>query len=224
MNKPEPLKRMTKSLTLSLSFWVVSIVALLFLATLTVMFHFSLQAVKEEALAKASETLDGTVKRIDNELHKVEVASVGFHWSVEHHLDSPEAIRKYCRQIVENNPLVMGCAIGLEPYFYGSQEKEFFTYAYRNDNGSGMQSEKQTVFQIDQHLNGSYMEQDWYQITKEQDAPCWIKSHKVEGIVAVGTYTMRRGNWWVSWQLASRSTTSRRPSLKQSLSPIPIVR
>ena len=190
MNKPEPLKRMTKSLTLSLSFWVVSIVALLFLATLTVMFHFSLQAVKEEALAKASETLDGTVKRIDNELHKVEVASVGFHWSVEHHLDSPEAIRKYCRQIVENNPLVMGCAIGLEPYFYGSQEKEFFTYAYRNDNGSGMQSEKQTVFQIDQHINGSYMEQDWYQITKEQDAPCWIKSHKVEGIVAVGTYCL----------------------------------
>ncbi len=120
MNKPEPLKRMTKSLTLNLSFWVVSIVALLFVATLTVMFHFSLQAVKEEALAKASETLDGTVKRIDNELHKVEVASVGFHWSVEHHLDSPEAIRKYCRQIVENNPLVMGCAIGLEPYFYGS--------------------------------------------------------------------------------------------------------
>lgn len=181
---------MTKNLSLRLSLWVVSIVALLFVATLTVMFHFSRQAVREEALAKASETLDGMVRRIGNELHKVEVASAGFHWSVEHHLDNPEAIRKYCRQIVENNPLIMGCVIGLEPYFYGPQEKDFFTYAYRNHDGSDRLSEKEDVFQVNQHLNGSYLEQNWYQITKEQDTPCWIKPSKVEDIVAVGTYCL----------------------------------
>lgn len=187
---PQPLNRIAKSLTIRLSFWVVSIVAAFFVATLTVMFHFSQQAVREEALAKASETLDGAVKRIDNELHKVEVVAAGFHWSVEHHLDSPDAIRKYGRQIVENNPLVMGCAVGLEPYFYGSQVKEFFTYAYRNDDGSGEHKEPKEILQINQDLRGSYLDQDWYQIAKELDAPCWVKPREVEGIVAVATYCM----------------------------------
>ena len=61
-------------MSVRLSLWVVTFVAILLVAALSVMYHFSHQAVKEEAVAKAMLTLDRTVLAIDNVLVKVEVA------------------------------------------------------------------------------------------------------------------------------------------------------
>ena len=50
-------------MSVRLSLWVVTFVAILLVAALSVMYHFSHQAVKEEAVAKAMLTLDRTVRR-----------------------------------------------------------------------------------------------------------------------------------------------------------------
>ena len=59
------LKIIRNRMSVRLSLWVVTFVAILIVATLSVMYHFSHQAVKEEALAKASETLDCMVSNRD---------------------------------------------------------------------------------------------------------------------------------------------------------------
>ena len=61
-------KIITKTLSLRLSLMLVCAIALLLIASLAVMFHFSRQALKEEAVRDAEETLEGTVRQIDNVL------------------------------------------------------------------------------------------------------------------------------------------------------------
>ena len=64
-----------KTLSVRLSIIVVAALASLLTVALFIMFHYSRKAVKEEALQKASQTLESTVQNIDNILFSVEQAS-----------------------------------------------------------------------------------------------------------------------------------------------------
>ena len=68
-------KLLTRTLSLRLSVMIVSAIALLLLASLGVMLYFSRQALKQEALQNAEQTLEGTVQHIDNILLSVEQAT-----------------------------------------------------------------------------------------------------------------------------------------------------
>ena len=178
---PKLVKFIFDTLSVRLSIWVVSFVALLFVATLSIMFHFSRRAIKAEALAKAEQTLEETVLNIDLILNKVEVATNIMHWNVEHHLDHPEAMETYCRQLVENNPTIIGCTIGMEPGFYPSKGKEFVTYAYRKDASDQQASNQAEIIQTNHHGNTSYLTQNWYTIIKDLDYARWLKTRETSG-------------------------------------------
>ena len=62
-----------RSLALRLSFWVVVGVVILFITSLGLLFHYSRLAVQEEAMEKASQTLEGTLLNVECTLHDVEV-------------------------------------------------------------------------------------------------------------------------------------------------------
>ena len=83
-------------------------VTILFVAALAIMFKYSHDAVEQESLAKAEEMLNGTVLSIDNKLHKTEVATRNMLWNVEKHLDDPESMTHYARQLVGSNPDIVG--------------------------------------------------------------------------------------------------------------------
>ena len=112
-------------MSVRLSLWVVTFVAVLLVATLTVMYHFSYQAVKEEAVAKAMLTLDRTVLAIDNVLVKVEVAGRMMRWDMERHLNDPKALSRDCRKMIEDNPMLIGCAIAMDTAVF---HREFIIY------------------------------------------------------------------------------------------------
>ena len=68
---------------------MVGEVAVLLSLSMAVMFYFSRQALKEESLHDAEQTLEDTVLKIDNILLSVEQTAGNFYWDLLTHLDQP---------------------------------------------------------------------------------------------------------------------------------------
>jgi len=169
---PQLLKILRDRLSVRLSLWVVTFVAILIVAALSVMYHFSHQAVKEEAVAKATLTLDGTVLIIDNVLIQVEVAARTMRWNVEHHLDDPEALHHYCRQLLEDNPILIGCALAMDSDFY---HREFIIYTYRKNSSNEAAARQSEIIESDHYDATSYLQQTWFTIPMTSGEPAWVK-------------------------------------------------
>ena len=149
-------KIINKTLSVRLSLIVVSAMAILLMATLTVMLYYSKKALKEEALEKVSQTLEGTVQSIDNILLSVEQTTGNIYFNLMPHLDQPDMMFTYSRQIVEANKYVSGCAIAFRENFY--QGRDLFMPYFRRENIGG----RDTVIQAETFANGPYTEQAWY--------------------------------------------------------------
>lgn len=162
----------SKSLTLRLSLMVVGAIAFLLLASLGVMFYFSRKTVKEEALQYAEQTLEGTVKHIDNIMLSVEQATGNMYFYVLPHLNEPEHLDDYCCKLVEANPYIVGCAIAMEPNYYPGREY-FMAYCHRSGN-SPVTNKESELIRTDTFGNRPYTEQTWYREAMEKGRTCWI--------------------------------------------------
>ena len=161
-------KIINKTLSVRLSLIVVSAMAILLMATLTVMLYYSKKALKEEALEKVSQTLEGTVQSIDNILLSVEQTTGNIYFNLMPHLDQPDMMYTYSRQIVESNKYVAGCAIAFRENFYPGHE--LFMPYFRRENIGG----RDTIIQAETFANGPYTEQAWYIRPMESARPEWL--------------------------------------------------
>ena len=84
----------------------VSAMAVLLIASMIVMLFYSRKNVKDEALQKAMQTLDGTVQNIDNILLSVEQATGNVYFSMLPHINDPKAVQTYSRRLVESSPYI----------------------------------------------------------------------------------------------------------------------
>ena len=169
-------KFIAKTLSVRLSLMIVFSIAMLLMAVLFVMFHYSRKSVKEEALQKASQSLNGTVQHIDNILLSVEQAAGNMYWPLLQHLNQPERMHAYSRQIVESNPYIIGCAIAFKPYYYKGQEL-FMAYYHRVD----ISDPTSPIVQDDSYGNRPYTEQVWYTVPVEKGRPYWTDPLREEG-------------------------------------------
>ena len=156
-----------QSLAARLSFWVFASVVVLFMAALGIMFYYSRLAVKEEAIEKASQTLEGTMLRVGNTLHEVEVAANNMKWLVEQHIDEPDSMFVFSRKILENNPHLIGCSIAFDPFFYEEWGQYFSAYSYNGPDSIQTEQEGTDIYQ--------YYYLDWYLIPKLLDKPYWVE-------------------------------------------------
>ena len=131
------LENISKNLSLRLSLIVVCEVAMLLFLALGVMFYFSRHSLKEEALRDAEETLEGTVQHIDNVLLSVEQTTGNFYWDILAHLDQPDRMYEYSRQLVASNPYIVGCAIVFKPDYYPGRHL-FMAYVRRATHPSSI--------------------------------------------------------------------------------------
>jgi sigma-B regulation protein RsbU (phosphoserine phosphatase) len=164
-------------LSARLSFWVVSCVVLLFVMALGILFHYSRTAVRDEAMEKATQMLEGTLLYVEGTLHDVEVAADNMKWLVEQHIDTPDSMYTFSRKILENNPNLYGCSIAFEPYYY--EEKGKFFSAYSNNNGDSIETEQEGSEEYE------YYYMDWYLIAKLLNKPYWVepfRDEETEGI------------------------------------------
>lgn len=162
--------RITKTLTARLSIWVVSFVAMMFIAAMWMLLWFSHQTLEDEVMERAHATLNSSVLTIDNELHNVETASRNMLWNVEHHLDDPDAMLTYSRMMLENNPIIDGCAIAFKPDYYPDKGRYYMAY-YRHEDGC--------IQRFDTFGDVPYAEQEWYASPVKCDSAMWIDPKSV---------------------------------------------
>lgn len=163
----------SKTLSVHLSLWVVVNMSVLLTIALFIMFQYSRKAMKEEALHKASQTLEATVLHIDNILLNVEQASGNIYFHALNHLDSPDEMFVFSRRLVESSPYIQGCAIAFEPSFYKDRGKYFMAYVHHSET-EGLTATNSPIIQSETFGNLPYTEQRWYTVPVESKHPCWI--------------------------------------------------
>jgi methyl-accepting chemotaxis protein/sigma-B regulation protein RsbU (phosphoserine phosphatase) len=156
---------------------------LLLTASLAVMSYFSRQALKEEAMRDAEQTLDGTVQCIDNILLNIEQATGNMYSEVAANLDKPDRLFTICRQLVKSDPYIAGCAVALKPYYYKDRDL-FMAYVHEKDHGALRKGKPELV---DQQSFGShpYTEQVWYTDPMATCRACWtdpLREEEDEGV------------------------------------------
>ncbi|MBR1546609.1 MAG: HAMP domain-containing protein [Prevotella sp.] len=178
-----PTKFVTRTLSVRISLMIVSAIATLLTVALLIMFHFSRKVVKKEARQKAEQTLESTVRQVDNVLLSVEQSSGNIYFDMINHLNQPERMFTYSRKIVETNPYVAGCAIAYEPYYYKDHGQYFMAYVH-HASADSLQMSDSPIIQAETFGNVPYTEQIWYTQPMETGHPCWLnplKDNQTEG-------------------------------------------
>lgn len=168
--------RIPNKLSARLSLMVVIAIATLLMAALFTMFIISRQTVKEEAMQKAEQSLEGVVQHIDNILLSVEQSAGNIYWDMIYHLDKPDMMSVYSRKLVETNPYIVGCAIALEPNYYKDRGELFMAYTHRSSYNPNAADTTITV--SDSFGNRPYTEQVWYTQPMKTGKPCWTNPLK----------------------------------------------
>ena len=157
---------------------VVFATTVLLIASLAIMLYYSRRILKEEALSNAAQTLEATIQHVDNILLSVEQASGNMYLNILPHLDKPEMIFTYCRQLVESNPSIAGCAIAFKPYYFENR-KYFMAYAYRTQTDS-LKVTDSPVIHSETFGNTPYTAQEWFSKPMKTCRALWL-STTVEG-------------------------------------------
>ena len=157
-----------RSFSARLSLWVVSIATLVFLAALGYFFMISRRYVREEAILRATQVVENSVLRLNNILEDVELSADNLEWLVYRHLDEPDMMMEYSRTTVQGNPVLSGCSISFEPYFF---KDHYYYSAYSGYVGGTLETEQEG----DDDYQYFYL--DWYLQPKLLNQPCWTEPY-----------------------------------------------
>lgn len=160
-------------LSVRLSLMVVFAIAILLMAALFIMFFVSRKTVKEEAMQKAEQSLEGVVQHIDNILLSVEQSTGNIYWNMLNYLDKPDMMYMFSRKMVESNPYIAGCAIVFEPNYYKDRGELFMAYAHRPYSKKYNPADT-TIIMAETYANRPYTQQIWYTQPMNTRKPCWV--------------------------------------------------
>ncbi len=158
-----------QKLSVRVSLWVVLFAAVIFNVALGFMFYQAREAVRQEAISKATQILDKTSLRVEGILNRVEVASNMTKWLVERHTDRPDSMFAYSRGLLQNNPDFYNCSIAFEPYYF--KDKGRYFSAYTKHDGDSIRTIQGGSD------NYQYFFVDWYLMPQLLNQPCWTEPY-----------------------------------------------
>ena len=121
----EVIAYIRRKLSVRVSLWVVMFAAVIFIAALSFLFYQSREAVRQEAINRATQILDKTSLRVEGILNRVEVATNMTEWLVKRHPNVPDSMFVYSRGMLYNNPDFYNCSIAFEPYYF--KDRRYFS-------------------------------------------------------------------------------------------------
>ena len=164
-----------------LSIFIASAIFMLLALSLGVMFYYSHKVLSDEAMRDAEQTLEGTTQNIDNILLSVEQSTGNIYNDLLKHLDKPERMFTYSRELVKCNPHIVGCAIAFKSGYYPGREL-FMAYVHHR---AWHADKKQDLITSEGFTDRPYTEQKWF------------------------TWPMESG--WVGWMPLKGEATEREP-------------
>ena len=175
------LSYIRRKLSVRVSLWVVMFAAVIFIVALGFLFYQSREAVRQEAISRASQILDKTSLRVEGILNRVEVASEMTEWLVQRHPNKADSMFVYSRGMLQNNPDFYNCSIAFEPYYFENYGRYFSAYSkHMGDSIRTVQGGSD---------NYQYFFMDWYLMPTLLDHPCWTEPY-VDLDVATNTSEM----------------------------------
>ncbi len=160
---------MRRKLSIRVSLWVVIFAAIIFNVALAFMFYQARDAVRQEAVSRATAILDKTSLRVEGILNRVEVATNMTEWLVRRHPEVADSMFVYSRGMLLNNPDFYNCSIAFEPYYFKDWGRYFS--AYSRHHGDSIRT---TQGGSD---NYQYFFMDWYLMPKLLNKPCWTEPY-----------------------------------------------
>ena len=158
-----------RKLSVRVSLWVVFFAAIIFNVALGFLFYQSREAVRQEAINRATQILDKTSLRVDSILNRVEVASNMTKWLVERHPDKADSMFVYSRGMLQNNPDFYNCSIAFEPYYFKDKGRYFSAYTkHVSDSIRTIQGGSDSY---------QYFFTDWYLMPQLLEKPCWTEPY-----------------------------------------------
>lgn len=144
-------KNIKRNLPLRLSLLIGSALSLLLLVSLSVMLYFSRKAIKEDALTKASYSLEQAMTNVDNILLSVEEATGNTYWNILQ--KKADGILLYGKEIEESSPYISNCIIALENGSNPYKDEAWYVNAVKTNTAKWvkMRIEKDSV--VEQYVS-----------------------------------------------------------------------
>ncbi|MBQ7513280.1 MAG: SpoIIE family protein phosphatase [Prevotella sp.] len=158
-----------RKLSVRVSLWVVFFAAIIFNVALGFLFYQAREAVRQEAISRATTILDKTSLRVEGILNRVEVASNMTKWPVQRHPNKADSMFVYSRGMLLNNPDFYNCSIAFEPYYF--KDKGRYFSAYTKHIGDTLR----TIQGGSDHYQ--YFFTDWYLMSQLLEKPCWTEPY-----------------------------------------------
>jgi sigma-B regulation protein RsbU (phosphoserine phosphatase) len=163
------LQYIRRKLSVRVSLWVVLFAAIIFNVALGFLFYQARDAVRQEAISRATQILDKTSQRVEGILNRVEVASNMTEWLVLRHPDKADSMFVYSRGVIQNNPDFYNCSIAFEPDHFTDKGRYFSAYSkHVGDSIRTIQGGSE---------NYQYFYMDWYLMPILLDKPCWTEPY-----------------------------------------------
>ena len=161
----EVIAYIRRKLSIRVSLWVVMFAAVIFVAALGFLFYQSREAVRQEAIHRATTILDRTSLQVEGILNRVEVATNMTVWLVQRHPNVADSMFVYSEGTLRNNPDFYSCSIAFEPYYFKEYGRYFSAYSkYEGDSIRTLQGGSD---------NYQYFFMDWYLMPTLLGRPCW---------------------------------------------------
>ena len=154
-----------RKLSVRVSLWVVFFAAIIFNVALGFLFYQSREAVRQEAISRATTILEKTSLRVEGILNRVEVASNMTKWLVQRHPNKADSMFVYSRGMLMNNPDFFNCSIAFEPYYFKDKGRYFSAYTKHVGDSLRTIQGGSDLYQ--------YFFSDWYLMPQLLEKPCW---------------------------------------------------
>lgn len=171
---PKPRDFIPRTMSAKIITQTVLAIAMLLIPIIIGMVIGTRMIIKEEVGHQVDQALNGIAYRIDNTLLNVEQTAAILRDEITTHLDRPQDLGRLCRNVLETNPSISGCAIALNPDKYTFGGKPFMTYVHRAHGGIHANRQSRALLTSDTFTDKPFTEQIWYTKPIEEGVASWV--------------------------------------------------
>lgn len=147
--------------------WITATFGAALALLLAAVLIYSRQIIQQQAMDDAVKSLQQVMERTDRHLHQIEAAADSLIPKIEQHIDQPDMMFAYSRELLKQHPDLKGCSISFDPYFYKEKGQYFSAYSYKKGN--------RIVTEQEGNDNYQYFYMDWYVIPRMLYHSYWIE-------------------------------------------------
>lgn len=171
---PKPRDFIPRTMSAKIITQTVLAIAMLLIPIIIGMVIGTRMIIKEEVGHQVDQALNGIAYRIDNTLLNVEQTAAILQDEITTHLDRPQDLGRLCRNVLETNPSISGCAIALNPDKYTFGGKPFMTYVHRAHGGIHANRQSRALLTSDTFTDKPFTEQTWYTKPIREGVASWV--------------------------------------------------